>query len=64
MRRPRVLVSAIMVLLGFVWIGQGSGAITGSAMSGNAFWAVIGVILVVGGLVIAVREMIRRPARP
>lgn len=64
MRRPRLLVSAILVLLGLAWIGQGSGAIGGSAMSGNSFWAVAGVILVVVGLVIAVREMIGRPARP
>jgi len=61
MRRSRLLVAVILLLVGLFWIGQGSGMIAGSAMSGSSFWAVVGIVLVVGGLVIGVREVIGRP---
>lgn len=52
MRRPRLLVAAMLLLIGLVWIGQGTGVIGGSAMSNSSFWAVVGFVLLVGGLVI------------
>ena len=61
MRRSRLLIALVLVLVGLVWMGQGSGIIPGSLMSGSSFWAAVGIILVVAGLVIAVREWIRRP---
>ena len=40
----------VCVLLGLVWIGQGTNLIRGSSlMSGQAQWAVIGLVLVVVG---------------
>ena len=49
----RVVVGALCVLVGAVWIGQGVGWIHGSFMTGEAVWAVIGVVLVaVGGFLI------------
>ena len=42
----RMIVGVIALLVGAVWIGQGLGLIGGSAMSGSAFWAVVGVFLV------------------
>ena len=49
-----------MVLLGLVWIGQGSGIIGGSAMSGSSFWEIVGVVLVVVSIVLAALEWRRR----
>ena len=46
----RLVVGVIAILIGLVWIGQGVGAIGGSFMSGEAVWAVIGVIVVLFGL--------------
>jgi len=45
----RVIIGAVLVLTGAVWIGQGVGAIGGSFMTGHAEWAVIGAICVFFG---------------
>ena len=60
MRRPQLLVAGLLVIVGLVWIGQGSGMIGGSAMSGSQFWEVVGVVLVAAGLAIVAREWLRR----
>ena len=62
MRKTRLAVAAILVLVGLVWIGQGTGAVAGSAMSGESIWAFVGIGLVVIGLILGVRELTRRPA--
>jgi hypothetical protein len=49
----RRVVGVIAILIGIVWIGQGVGAIGGSFMSGEAIWAVIGVIVVLFGLALS-----------
>ena len=46
---PRLVIGAILVLVGAVWFGQGIGAIGGSFMTGQAVWAVIGVVCVFFG---------------
>ena len=46
----RVVVGALLVLIGAVWIAQGIGVLHGSPMTGEAVWAIIGVPLVVVGL--------------
>ena len=56
MRPSRLALAAIFALVGLVWIGQGVGAIGGSAMSGSPFWAVVGAILVVVSVAIVVLE--------
>ncbi len=43
----RLVAAVLMLLVGFVWIGQGTGLIGGSAMSGQPIWAAIGAVLVV-----------------
>jgi uncharacterized membrane protein HdeD (DUF308 family) len=48
-----------MCLLGGVWFLQGIGVLKGSFMTGQAFWTVIGVILIVFGI-----RMIGRGVRP
>jgi hypothetical protein len=56
MRASRLVVALLVALVGLVWLGQGTGLIAGSAMSGSAVWAVVGAILLVIAAVIAYRE--------
>jgi hypothetical protein len=44
------IVGVVCVLLGLLWIGQGTNVLPGSFMSGQAQWAILGlVVLLVGG---------------
>ncbi len=52
MSRLRLVIAALL-LVGLVWIGQGTGLIGGSAMSGATIWAVIGLALIVAAIVVA-----------
>jgi heme A synthase len=56
MRPSRILIAALLLLVGLVWIGQGTGRIAGSAMTGVSFWAAAGVVLVVLAVVVVARE--------
>jgi formate-dependent nitrite reductase membrane component NrfD len=54
MQRTRWAVIAILVLIGAVFIGQGTGLLQGSSvMVGDPFWAFAGLTLVVAGGVLA-----------
>jgi len=48
----RRVVGALLFLTGVVWIGQGTDVITGSSMTGSTFWAVMGAVCVLAGLVL------------
>jgi hypothetical protein len=48
----RRVVGALLCLTGVVWIGQGTNLIQGSSMTGSTFWAVMGAVCFVGGLVL------------
>jgi hypothetical protein len=61
-RRSRLAVAAVLLIVGVLWIGQGTGTVAGSAMSGQSRWGLVGGVLVVVGLVIGARELVRRPA--
>jgi len=52
---------ALLVVVGAVWTLQGLGYIGGSAMSGVALWAVVGPVVVILGLLLAVRGGRKRP---
>ena len=57
-----VVAGVVLVLLGLLWTLQGTDVIKGSAMSGTATWSIIGpIVLLVGGLVVAVGIRGRRP---
>ena len=43
------VVGVVLALLGLLWFLQGVGVIGGSFMSGEAVWAVIGLVLLVLG---------------
>jgi uncharacterized membrane protein HdeD (DUF308 family) len=49
---PRRILGVLLVLTGAVWVGQGLSAIKGSSMTGSNFWAVVGAVCVVAGLVL------------
>jgi hypothetical protein len=57
----RLAISIVLLLVGLAWIGQGTGLLGGSAMSGQSVWALIGAVLVVAAAGIAWTA--RRPAR-
>jgi len=51
--RARWIVAAVLVLLGLVWIGQGSGLIRGSSfMTDDIRWALIGAVILAIGIVV------------
>ena len=64
MSTSRLIGAVLLIVVGLFWIGQGSGLLPGSAMSGQSFWAVAGVVLaVVGGILLwrGLRPSARRP---
>jgi VIT1/CCC1 family predicted Fe2+/Mn2+ transporter len=61
MVRARVILAIVLVALGLVWIGQGTGVLRGSSfMDDDLRWALIGAGCVVVGLVIGWLEVRRR----
>lgn len=49
-----VTLGVVLALLGALWALQGLGLVTGSVMTGQPIWIVIGLAAVVAGIVIAV----------
>jgi membrane-bound ClpP family serine protease len=53
--RGQMFTAGALVLVGLIWIGQGAGLLRGSGfMVGEPFWAVLGVVFVVAGAILAV----------
>jgi len=46
----RVLAGVLCLLMGSVWIAQGTGHLSGSFMTGETQWTVIGALVVVAGI--------------
>ena len=60
--RARTLIAGVLIVIGLVWIGQGTGIIRGSGfMTDDITWAVIGAALVVVGIVVAATAVRSRP---
>jgi hypothetical protein len=60
-QRTRWAVIAVLLLVGLVWIGQGTGLLQGSSfMVGDPFWAFAGLALVVAGAALAAVALRRR----
>ncbi|HWV00266.1 MAG TPA: hypothetical protein VN109_03805 [Devosia sp.] len=51
MRIAGTVIGIILILLGGVWILQGSNVIGGSVMSGQSQWLYIGIVVLIAGLV-------------
>ncbi len=63
MHRTRAIGAFILIAIGLVWIGQGTAFIKGSGfMTGDPFWAWVGVICVLAGLAIGAVELRSRRA--
>lgn len=61
--RGRIIAGLALIAVGLVWIGQGTGLLRGSSfMVGDPRWAVIGLVFVVGGAVLALSARRRRPS--
>ena len=45
-------IGSLLILVGAIWILQGMDVLGGSGMSGEAIWAVIGVVVVFGGVIV------------
>jgi len=62
MIRIRTILAIILVAIGLVWIGQGTGLLQGTGfMVGDGRWTLIGAGCVVVGIAIGWVEMRRRP---
>ena len=62
MRGLLVGAGALVALAGVIFTLQGIGALGGSAMSNNTFWAVAGPIIALAGLALAVAAVYGRPS--
>jgi hypothetical protein len=54
----------VLILLGGLWTLQGVGILGGSVMTGQAFWAIVGMILLIVGIVLCTLGVRRRPTTP
>jgi hypothetical protein len=57
------VVAIILILMGGVWFFQGIGVLPGSVMTGQARWALYGVIAFVVGVVALVLAITRKGAK-
>ncbi len=64
MRWASLTVGVLCVIVGTVWILQGAGILLGSVMTGQRVWLGIGIVVVFGGLFLALRGLGLRPGRP
>ena len=63
MIRSRTTLAIILVAIGLVWVGQGTGLLKGSGfMVGDPKWAAIGVVCIIAGLGLGLTEIRRRRA--
>lgn len=51
---PRAI-GIVLIVVGGVWLLQGIGVAQGSVMTGNTFWAVLGAVFLVAGLIVIQR---------
>ncbi|WP_067429495.1 hypothetical protein [Nocardioides jensenii] len=53
-RTARIVLGSLLIVLGFIFWGQGLGAIEGSAMTGSTFWAYAGPVIAGFGVALLV----------
>ena len=58
----RVVVGAVVALIGLLFAGQGLNLIPGSFMTGDRTWFWVGLVLIVVGIVLLVTGLRRGPA--
>jgi hypothetical protein len=62
MRKVLLGVGVVLILLGGLWTLQGVGILGGSAMSGQSFWAIVGALLLLIGVVLCYVGLRRAPS--
>lgn len=50
MRWGRLILGAVMDVVGLVWFLQGIRVLPGSFMTGSTFWAVVGLLVMIAGM--------------
>jgi len=55
------VVGGLLILLGAVWVLQGLDLLVGSAMSGQSIYAVLGGVLIAGGIVLETVGFLKKP---
>jgi hypothetical protein len=60
MRVVWILIGALAVVAGIVWTLQGLNILSGSPMSGNSTWAIVGPIVAVVGMLVFLFGLRRR----
>jgi hypothetical protein len=64
MRYVLLIVGGLIILMGGVWLLQGISILPGSFMTGQTFWAVMGVVfMVVGSLLVLAGFRLNRRRR-
>ena len=59
--RTRLIVAGVLIVIGLVWMGQGTGVIQGSGfMTDDTRWAVIGLVVFLVGAAVGAVAVIRR----
>jgi glucose dehydrogenase len=58
----KVVLGAVIALVGLLFAGQGLNLVPGSFMTGDRTWFWVGLVLVVVGVVLVVAGLRRRPA--
>ena len=53
----RAGLGVLLILMGLVWTIQGLGYLAGSVMTGVAFWAIIGPIVAIIGVLVVARAV-------
>jgi hypothetical protein len=64
MRWVLIVIGVLMLLIGGLWTLQGINVLPGSFMSGQSFWATIGLLLLIGGALLCYFGWRRGAARP
>lgn len=54
------VIGVIALLLGGLWIGQGSNLIKGSFMTGSTMWLIIGAVVFLVGVLLIIGSLDRR----
>ena len=57
MQRSQLILAGLLVVVGAIFVGQGTGILRGSSfMVGDGRWAVIGLVLLIVGLALGWRS--------
>jgi len=65
MKWVMIIIGVLLALIGCAWILQGVGILPGSFMSGQSFWAAMGLLaVIVGGVLIYMGALRGRRSLP